>query len=259
VRSRITTAAEDVTFGLLHFGGHDFNCSLRGASSTEGFAAVRDELMQTYETRSLTDVVHALDRHFDGRYYGLPDIFLEGRRAVLGTVTGGVLAELEQAYERFHDENRKLFDYLQGARFPLPDAFARTIEFALTRRILRALEAVGEAGPSQSRAIETLDELVTEVGGRGVRLSEGALRPALTDAVARLGARLVASASPADVETLARVLATASRLGVAPDLWGVQNTLLLALEQGSLPPSLGEDRRFLALLTELGIAAELGE
>jgi hypothetical protein len=218
--------------------------------SVEGYNAMRDELLEAFEQRSLTDVVHAFDRHFEGRYFALPDIFLEGRRSVLGTVTEGVLEELEDTYERFYDDHRKLFDFLCDASFPLPEAFRRTIEFALGRRIGAALARVGVSVGDRSAPIVELEELVEETTRRGVRLSAEALAPAFVAALERLGASVVAQAwSQGSVMALRRVLAAATRLSIAPDLWEVQNQLLAALADGP-PPAAGSAKENLAALLD---------
>jgi len=258
VRSLTTSETEDLSYGVLHFGGHDFNCSLRGTVSVEGYNAMRDLLLETFEQRSLTDVVHGLDRHFEGRYFALPDIFLEGRRRVLGTVTEGLLEELEDTYEQFYDNHLKLFDFLCDARFPLPDAFRRTIEFALQRRVLAVLERTGSSELEDDEdPVGELEGLVEETTRRGVRLSEGALCPAFTASLEGLGVEVVAAAwSPQSVMAVRRALAAATRLTIEPKLLGLQNALLTALRDQAPDVDLGDREDLRTLLAEIRIDPE---
>lgn len=252
VQSYITRAIEDVSFGLLHFGGHDFNCSLRGAVSIEGYDVMRDTLVQTFQSRSLTDVVHAFDRYFEGHHFGLSDLFLEGRRAVLKTVTSDVLAEMETAFESFYDDHIKLFDYLCDARFPLPEAFKRTIEFALERRVLNALERLEAEAKTPESALKRLDELSHEVDRRSVELGRETLGPPLSAALEALAEQLLPSWPKHTLSGMRRILKISRSFGIEPSLWDVQNVVINSLEQR--PPRAKDSRNELeAALEELGI------
>lgn len=248
VQSQITLAIEDVSYGLLHFGGHDFNCSIRGAVNVEGYDSMRDHILRTYEAESLTEVIHTFDRYFEGRHFGLANLFLEGRRAVLSTVTEGVLAELETSYEEFYAEHRKLFDLLREASFPLPDAFTRTVEFALERRIHAELDRVIHKPRSPERPLQMLNELADEVERRGVLLSQLSLGPQLTMAIDAIAELLVPDWSTPSISALTRLLALGSTLHVEPNLWEVQNALLSAIQQR---PPRGRKRR-----AEVGVLFE---
>lgn len=255
VQSRITQAVEDVSFGLLHFGGHDFNCSLRGAVNIEGYGTMRDDLLRAYASQSLTEVIHTLDRYFEGRHYCLSDLFLEGRRAVLSTVTKGVREELEDTYERFYNEHRRLFDYLKEASFPVPDVFIRTIEFALERKICAALTRAETQAKSPKAAIGQLEELAGEVERRGMSLSKESLEPCFTSAVETIADHLLPDWSAPNIQALRRLLAVAETLGVEPKLWDVQNSLLSSLQQR--PPQADAPLRELdKLLAQLGLEFE---
>jgi len=256
VQSSVTQAIEDVSFGLLHFGGHDFNCSLRGAVNVEGYDAMRDHLLRIYQEQSLTDVVHAFDRYFEGRHFGLTDLFVEGRRAVLATVTREVLADMEETYEGFYESHRKLFDFLKSANFPLPNAFTRTVEFALERRIADGLHRLAQRAKEPTEALTQLEELAREVQRRGVRVASEALAPALSHSIEALAEQLVPRWHSGAVMAVRRALALSERLQLEPRLWEVQNSVLFSLEHK--PPSYRAPRRELeTLLEELGLAPQL--
>jgi len=255
VQSKVTQAVEDVGFGLLHFGGHDFNCSVRGAVNAEGFGAMKDELLEAYASQSLTDVIHVLDRHCEGRHYGLPDLFLEGRRAVLSTLTREVLEQLDESYERFYSENRKLLDYLAEAAFPMPDVITRTVEFALERKIAAALARMESTPREPDASLVRLEELVLEVEKRGVKIAPLTLEDSFTSAVETVADHLVPGWSVKTISALLRTLAAAASLGVTPKLWAVQNAVLSALQQR--PPGSNATKELRELLEKLGLELEL--
>ncbi|MBN1774029.1 MAG: DUF3536 domain-containing protein, partial [Deltaproteobacteria bacterium] len=53
VTARHTEESEEVTLAVLHFGGHDFRCSVGPASTPEEYRALRDELLGVYDRGSL--------------------------------------------------------------------------------------------------------------------------------------------------------------------------------------------------------------
>ena len=256
VQSQITSAIDDLCFGLLHFGGHDFNCSLRGAVTVASYDAMRDDLLQTYREESITDVIHGFDRYFEGRFFGLNDLFVEGRRSVLATVTEGVLAEMERTYDHYYEEHRRLFDLLRAASAPLPDAFTRTVEFALERRLVAAFSRLKEHAKSPDASLTKLESLADEVQLRGVSLSQETMGPTLTSAIDAIAERLLPRWSASTIAALKRTLALGESLQISPTLWDVQNAVISALEQR--PPKGKRPRKEVESLLELlGISAEI--
>jgi hypothetical protein len=231
VESLVTRATEDVTYGLLHLGGHDFDCALRGADAAESHVSMRDALLATFRSGSLSDVIHDMDRQLGGRHLGLRDLFLEGRRTVLAAAAGVASAEIDASSERSYGEHRKLLDALREASVPLPSALARIVELALERRTLGALERLAAEPREPAAALDRIEELAWEARRRGVRLDAGVLARPLEAALEALAERLVPGWSLAAVGALRRALALGAAVGAAPRLWEVQNQVLWSLAQ----------------------------
>ena len=50
-----------VDYALLHFGGHDFSCSIRAHDGDPAYQAMKADLMQRYARGSVADVVRSRD------------------------------------------------------------------------------------------------------------------------------------------------------------------------------------------------------
>ncbi|MBI3326802.1 MAG: DUF3536 domain-containing protein [Nitrospinae bacterium] len=82
VQSQLTRDRLQAIYGVLHFGGHDFRCSVKGDLDLTGYAQLRDELFRLFSNHSLTDVVRALDISFGEEYFALKDLFRDERRKI---------------------------------------------------------------------------------------------------------------------------------------------------------------------------------
>lgn len=219
IHSEITQEAEDVSFGLLHFGGHDFHCAVRGFVDLAGWELVREELARKFAQHSLTEVVRALDQHFEARYYTLKDLFLEKRRKILHLLTAETLKRFEEAYRRLYEENRRLMAYLREANAPLPAAFALAAKYVLEAEIEGAMERWAEDGPLPDRIFE----MVQEASSLGLSLDLIAVELQLRRAVeAKLQALIEAPSREVALAALDLVKA-AGRLSLPLDLWEAQN------------------------------------
>ncbi|MGH7320258.1 MAG: DUF3536 domain-containing protein [Candidatus Rokuibacteriota bacterium] len=221
VASQITIEADEAAVAVLHFGGHDFHCAMRGVLDAGEFSAVRDEIFRHFAGHSLSEVVRALDRHFAGKAYGIRDLFLEERRRILASVTEGVLRRLDETYRRLYEDNRRLMQYLRDVDAPAPEALALVARYVLQRDLARELRAMADADGVTDR----IGEILAEADSLGLAVlldreqTAGHLERAL---VARM-ARLAEAVTPDEVERITSVLEVARQLGCVPDLWAAQN------------------------------------
>ena len=223
VISDVTMEREEAAVAVLHFGGHDFHCAMRGVHDAAGFAAIRDELFRHYVGHGLSEVVRALDRHFEGRGYGIRDLFLEERRKILSAVTDGVLRRFEATYRRLYDETRHLMQYLREVDARPPEALVLAARYVLQRAIERELSALAERDDVADR----IAELGAEARSLGIdpAVERERVAPSLERALLTRMFRLWGEATPERVESALVVLRVAHRIGCVPDLWAAQNRL----------------------------------
>jgi alpha-amylase/alpha-mannosidase (GH57 family) len=248
VSSDVTGEADEAAVAVLHFGGHDFHCAMRGRLDGPALAAVRDELFQRFARHSLSEVVRALDRHFEERAYGIRDLFLEERRTILASVTEGVLRRFEETYRHLYEENRRLMQYLREADARAPEALALAARYVLQRSLERELAGLAETDGVPGRVAE----LVAEAHSAGVELAPDRERTAghLERALLSRLVRLREEVTPEHVESVRAVLQVGQWVGCPPDLWASQNRFF---ELWKAQPA--EARPILALLGQaLGFA-----
>jgi hypothetical protein len=221
VRSQITGETWEAMYALLHFGGHDVTCALRGWEGQATYDRIKDDLLRRFAHHSLADMVRGLDEFFPGSSFSLPDLFLDERRRVLVDVIAAVLDKHEETYRRIWEENEKLVRYLRHADAPIPEALAIVARHVLEQEALAALARL-DGGALPERAAE----IVREARTLGLKLDLTPARPALQRAV--LGALDAVAAGPGEdrVAAVRRLVEDAAALGLEFGLWEVQNRFL---------------------------------
>jgi hypothetical protein len=219
VRSEITGEAREAMYAVLHFGGHDFACGVRGWEDLPSYETMKTDLMRRYARLSVTDMVRGLDEYFPREQYSLTHLFLEERRRVLASVLDAVLAEHEATYARIWDETRKVIRYLRGAEAPVPDVLAITARHVLERDIIGELSRVVSSGAISERVFD----LVDEAHSLGLAVDLARARPAMRDAV-RLALEAVAAECVSErVGVTVALVQGATRLQVGFGRWAAQN------------------------------------
>jgi len=175
--------------------------------------------LRRYAQHSMADMVRSLDQYFPREMYGLPHLFIEERRRVLGQVIQAVLHKHEETYQRIWEESRKLMRYLHQAEAPIPEVFRITAKHVIEAAISEELERTRETGIIPERAFELSEEART----LGITLDLAATRLAMRGAVARALDGLRGGATAERAAAAIALITGLRRLGVRFGLWRTQN------------------------------------
>ena len=246
VTARHTEETEEVVLAVLHFGGHDFRCSVGPASSPEAYLALRDELLGVYDRGSLSDVVTTLNRRFgEEGAFTLRDAFLEERRRILDRVVGGTLNDLRAGHVRFYREHGRLLTYLVEASYPLPETVRFAAASGLGSEAERVVEALGAAEADESAELAAPIEEAARLARRArawrLRATEPRLRRAVHEALLTQLRRLGEAPGTGTLAALHALLDLARDVGVELDLWRVQSVAFRALTESTWPTRLPPD------------------
>ena len=215
----VTGEVREAMYAVVHFGGHDFSCGIRAWEDQAAYDAMKADLTRRYAQHSMADMVRGLDEYFPRELYGLPHLFLEERRRVLGHVIQAVLDKHEETYHRIWEESRKLMRYLRQAEAPIPEVFRITAKHVMEEIIVRELERAASTGGLPDRVFELADEAAS----LGIALDLGAARMAMRGAVAAALAGLRTDPTAERVAAAVALVTGLQRLGVRFGLWRTQN------------------------------------
>jgi alpha-amylase/alpha-mannosidase (GH57 family) len=224
LESALTRETLDAVYCVLHFGEADFRCGLTRYRGPEQLAELEEALLARGPAMSLAQLLRAVDGVFQGRDYGLRDLFLDERRQVADVLLQGTMRRYEDDYLEIFEDNRRLMEFLREIDLPVPGPLRVAADVALTRRLL-ALTGAARGGEvdlvgSEPEVAATLD-LATRLGAH---LHIAPVRrdvEALMDA--RISALVAGQAPAARAAELVGILDQAQRMGLRLDLWEAQN------------------------------------
>jgi len=217
VTSAVTRESDVLSFGVLHFGGHNINAGVRAYQSQEVYQTMLQELSQTFSTADLPGVIRLLDTHFGTSTYSIKDLFRDEQRKVLDSILESALSEIEAAYYQVYEHHYQPMRFLSELGNPIPKSFHSAAEFILNSELRKVVS-------DDTLDLERLRSLLDETQTWQVELDTEGLSYLLQQTLERMTARLVTN--PEDSDFLKQVLAAAEMLPALPfpiDLWKVQN------------------------------------
>ena len=255
IESDITRETIDASFGLLHFGGHDFHCAV--GSDAGDHTRLANLLVRAFEEGSLTDVVHAIDRAFGGRAYGLSDLFLDERQKITTVLLEELVGRWRLRWERMFDENRAFMRFLVRQGTPAPKLLLTAAELALTNRLAEHVRELDWDSPVWGQERQELRALVEEASQIGLSLDKSHTKSTL-DARILVATELYAAGRRSARETAGAILGyldVAKELEVELDLWQAQTRLWTVLRDD--PPADPDERDALGRLAQ-GLGFDAG-
>ncbi|MBI4961666.1 MAG: DUF3536 domain-containing protein [Desulfomonile tiedjei] len=154
VKSQITMERREFIVAVIHFGGVDLRCSVNDFKDKTKYAAVKNDLLETFSGQSSTDLIRKMDFYFPAKYFRLRDLFVEERRQIIEIVTEKVFEEQARLLETFYEKNKGLAELFVTHEARIPETFMDAARVVLNRTLMRELEklAVGDF-PDQLRAV----------------------------------------------------------------------------------------------------------
>ncbi|MEO5509958.1 MAG: DUF3536 domain-containing protein, partial [Longimicrobiales bacterium] len=97
IRSRITGEAADMTYAVLHLGGHSLAGGIRPFEGDDSYRALVERLAQLYEAADLSAVVRILAAEFPEYPFSLKALFTDRQREVLYRLLQSSVSKAEAA------------------------------------------------------------------------------------------------------------------------------------------------------------------
>ncbi|MCG2720678.1 MAG: DUF3536 domain-containing protein, partial [Thermodesulfovibrionales bacterium] len=138
ISSRITWESEQISFCVLHFGGHALNGGVRTFLGADAYQSMKNEIFSTFEKGEFADIVRLMDTHFGMHNYSLINLFRDQQRTILNLLIGQTMEDFETAYHQMYENNRILMGFLQGMGIPVKRSFLAAAEFTLNAELKRA-------------------------------------------------------------------------------------------------------------------------
>jgi hypothetical protein len=136
----ITLESTHLSYGALHFGGHNVNGGVRKFLGEDSYQELLQETAAPFDQGDFPAVIRLLDRHFGESTCTLRSIFRDQQRKILNRILESALMEAEAVYRQLHQHHAPTMRFLTDLGVPSPKAFLTAAEFALNSNLRHAFE-----------------------------------------------------------------------------------------------------------------------
>jgi alpha-amylase/alpha-mannosidase (GH57 family) len=253
VRSRVTHAQEEVSFGVLHFGDHNLTAGVRTFRGEQEYHQVAHDLKESFDAADLPAVLRLLDRHFAGATYSLKALFRDERQRVVNQLLSTTMSEAEAAYRQIYQHHAPLMGFLSGVGAPLPKMLHQTAEFVLNTALRKEFL-------SENMDLERIQTLLDTAARAKIQWDVAGLAYALNRRLGSMADELAVNPREERLRSFNAAVEMVKSLPFEVDLARVQNVFyqlsqsvypIVGLEEDDLSRAWIE--QFLALGEKLGI------
>ena len=223
--SDITLERREVSFAVLHLGGHIINGGVRYFGGEEHFEDLQSEIREAFLRTDIPEVIRLMDEHFGTHNYSIWHLFRDERRSFFSRALESTLEEIRLQYRKIYQDNYPIMQAMKETGVPIPAALRTPLEFTLNRDLREILDS--EAPPA-NRFREILEEM------RKWKVSLDAAAHGLS--ASRQARRLLEELEkqPRSQETLDQAIETLELLRSLPaslNLWEAQNSYFRISQQ----------------------------
>ncbi len=157
VTSEITFDDEEVIFGVLHFGDHDFHCAVGSKIGIDRYERMKSDLIQKFYHGSQADVVRGLNHALGEKSFNLNDLIIEPRRKILSFVTGDLFRRYENMWRQLYLDHQRFMLYLNSTQAKIPKSYLTAAEQVLNYDLKEEVARLSDR-PLFERTIQIIDE-----------------------------------------------------------------------------------------------------
>jgi len=221
VTSNITLEKHDMIFALLHYGGEDFHCVIRGFAGRAEYIKIKENLLEKYESLPLTEVIRCLDESFGKEYFTLKELFIEERRKIINILIQDQLEKFASTYRNLYDEAKGPMMQLKELELKVPEEFKIAAEYALSCDLNDLIQEAEDIGDRE--LLEKAIEINKEAKKIEVKLDSQSVRELYSKYIKDRVRELAGNGSVSEYEALTGSLKLIDKLDLYPDLFDAQN------------------------------------
>jgi alpha-amylase/alpha-mannosidase (GH57 family) len=242
VRSVITGESDVFSFGVLHFGDHNFSAGVRSFVGDSAYATLNDEANDAFRRADLPEVIRLLDKHFGDLTYSLRSLFRDEQRKVLAGVLESTVSEMEAPYRQIFEHHAPLMRFLVDVGFPMPASFKAAAQLVINSNLREVL--------NDGLDPDDVSGLIDDSRNWNVELDEAGLAYTAELAAEAIARRFAESPqSIGSVRALETAIEAIKRLPFSVDVSAIQN-IYWNVSQSAYPAQ--ADRGWLDSFRKLG-------
>ena len=243
IESIITNEKKDIIFTVIHFGGHDFRCSLKFImNQNDNYPKIKKELEDAYLSHSITELIRIMDHHFPGKYYTLKDLFLDRRREILSKVTQEASKKYEDILRQIYEHGRDLMKIIKNLDGVIPYSYLIAASYSLKQELKDRITKLKDNIYS-----ERIDEIFKEIDCFKLSIP---LEDVIMDAEKIINQKML-TVKEGKIENVVKLISFLNKYDLLPSLWKAQNIFFDILKEKKLFYEKKEERNLFIELGEL--------
>ena len=219
VESKITMEKSNMMFALLQFSDGDFHCAIKEYS--ENFEDMQKELVRTYLTAPLTEIIRNIDSLFGTEYFTLKDIFIEERRRILDTMLKDKLQLFASTYESMYNEGKGSIYQMQELGLQIPEEFKISARYVLAKQFNELFK--DSRGFLDNDIIQQASDINFEAKKIGIEIDKTPTSKIFSKKIAQNINRLSYALDLQQVEATLELLNSIARLEIKVDIAEAQS------------------------------------
>ncbi len=251
IESQITRERLNMIFALLQFSDGDFHCAISGY--TDDFTDIRKELIKTYLTSPVTEILRLIDKYFGEEYFTLKDIFIEARKKLLDTLLKDRMEAFANTYETLYSESKGSIYQLQALGLEPPVEFKLVAQYVLAKQFNALFE---NAKNPSFEAVQKAMDINFEAKQLGITIDKAPTNRIFSKKVAQSVARLAYSLEIQQAEATLELLSSIDDLELQVDISDAQGTyfskIVSSFDEIMSHIDYTLDKDFISMLFEVG-------
>lgn len=221
IKSKITLEKKELMFALLQYAGGDFHCAIKEFSDDTEYGKIKNALIKTFVSTSLTETIRALDEYFGKEYFTLKDILIKERRQILELLLRDKLEKFSENYRQIYQDGRATIFHLQALGMNIPNEFKLAAEYTLSQKFNEIVEDNHEL--FEESALQTAKDIIAEAKIIDIKLDKKRSNEIYTKKLTKNLTRLVASFEPQQADVVLDIFGEIDDLELEIDLREAQN------------------------------------
>jgi alpha-amylase/alpha-mannosidase (GH57 family) len=215
--SEITRESPRFCFGVLHWGDHNFSCSVMSSESEETFEPLVAAVSESFTRADFTETFRLLEEHLGPSSYSLRSLFRDEKRKILDIILQSTLTDAEAIYRQLYDYHIPLLRFVTSLGNPPPDFLHYAANFVLNLSLKRAFQ-------EEESDFEHIESLLDEARLAGVAIDAATLEMVIRKRIERQGERLATGIDDlANLQQLDGLITLLDALPFQVNTWKVQN------------------------------------
>ncbi|MBI2304766.1 MAG: DUF3536 domain-containing protein [Chloroflexi bacterium] len=152
ITSQITREGAELSFGILHFGDHNFSGGVQRYRGKDSYGTMVQEVTDFFMAADIPEVIRLLARHFRGVTYSIKSLFRDEQRRILNQVMDSTLTEADDSFRLLYKHHYPLMRFINDLGAPIPKALRSAAEFILNTDLRQALSTIA-LNPERVRSL----------------------------------------------------------------------------------------------------------